>query len=208
MSLWVVIPIKPFRLGKSRLSGVLSDEDRENLSKSLLTRLIDCTRSIPEINETVVVSCDPTVLRMSRDLGVRTIQESKCTNLNNALRKATKALKSFDVNQLLILPADLPFITAHDISQVIKNISSPPEIIISPDNNKNGTNALLINPVGIIDYNFGNWSFRNHIEQAQRKRIRVEIYNNENIAFDLDTPSEIEYLINSKELENYLVPHQ
>lgn len=208
MSLWAVIPIKPLRLGKSRLAGVLSDTDRENLNKSLLSRLIDCTQSIQEINETVIVSCDPAVLSMSRDLGVRTIQESKLTNLNNALRKATKALKSFNVNQLLILPADLPFITANDIFQIIQKITSPPEIIISPDQSKNGTNALLINPVGIIDYDFGEGSFRNHIEQAERKRVRVEIYNNDNIAFDLDTPLEIEYLRNSKELDKYLVPHQ
>ncbi len=208
MSLWVVIPIKPLRMGKSRLSSVLSDSDRENLNKALLSKIIQCTQEIPEISETVIISCDPAALSLSRELGIRTIRESKCTNLNNALRKATKALKSFHVDQLLILPADLPYITPNDISSIVKKISSPPEIIISPDQNKNGTNALLINPVGIIDYDFGDWSFKKHIEQAERKKIHVEIYNNDNIAFDLDTPIEIEHLIQENELDQYLVPHQ
>lgn len=208
MSLWVVIPVKPLRLGKSRLSGVLPDADRENLNKNLLVQTIQCTQSISKIAETVVISCDPAALRLSREFGVRTIREGHCTNINNALRKATSAIRSFHVDQLLVLPADLPFLCSDDLSQLIQKIKSPPEIIITPDRNKNGTNVLLIHPVGILDYDFGNWSFRKHIEQAERKKIRVEIYNNENLAFDLDTPNDMEYLKQENILGQLLMSRQ
>jgi len=64
-----------------------------------------------------------------------------------------------------------------------------------------GTNALFLHPIGIIDYDFGQWSYKKHIEQAERKKIHVEIYNNDRIAFDLDMPEDFETLRKSNLLE-------
>lgn len=142
----------------------------------------------------MIVSYDPTALTISRDYGVRTIQESRNTNINKALRKGTLAAKTFNVNSILIIPADLPLINAEDIRGLLSKSKKAPEIIITPDRRMNGTNALYINPVGILDYDFGMWSFRKHVEQAERKNINIEIYNNDKLSFDLDMPEDLVYL--------------
>jgi len=190
MSLWAIIPIKPLRRGKSRLATVLSEEERKRLNQNLLIKTITCLKEIKEIDQILVVSYDPNALSLSRDFGVRTIQEGRHTNINSALRKGTMAALAFKASSILILPADLPNIDYQAVKGLILKMDRPPEIIITPDRKLNGTNALLMQPVGILDYDFGQWSFRKHIEQAERKKIHVEIYNNDKLAFDLDEPED------------------
>jgi len=190
MSLWAIIPIKPLRRGKSRLATVLSEEERKRLNQNLLIKTITCLKEIREIDQILVVSYDPNALSLSRDFGVRTIQEGHHTNINSALRKGTMAALAFKASSILILPADLPNIDYQAVMGLILKMDKPPEIIITPDRKLNGTNALLMQPVGILDYDFGQWSFRKHIEQAERKKIHVEIYNNDKLAFDLDEPED------------------
>lgn len=194
MSLWAIVPIKPLRRGKSRLSGVLSEKEREQLNQTLLIKTIKCLKEIKEIDQILVVSYDPNALTLSRDYGVRTIQESRNTNINKALRKGTVAAMAFNASSLLIIPADLPLISSNDVRQLLKKAKAPPEIVITPDRRMSGTNALYINPIGVLDYDFGMWSFRKHIEQAERKKIRVEIYNNDKLSFDLDMPEDLAFL--------------
>lgn len=194
MSLCAIIPVKPLRRGKSRLSGVLSPDQREILNELLLGSTLESLKTIPEISHKIVISYDPTALSLARKYGANTVLENNNTNINRALRKATLAAKAYGATKLLILPADLPLIKRSDIVELIALEKSPPELIISPDRKLNGTNAMLINPIGAIKYNFGEWSFRKHIEQAERKGIQVRILNNENLRFDLDLPEDWELL--------------
>ncbi len=78
-----------------------------------------------------------------------------------------------------------------DLTELISKSRAAPEIIISPDRKLYGTNAIFISPPGILDYDFGQWSFKKHIEQAERKKIGVQIYNNERLGFDLDLPEDL-----------------
>jgi 2-phospho-L-lactate guanylyltransferase len=194
MSLWAIVPIKPLRRGKSRLATVLSEKDREQLNQTLLVKTITCLKEVKEIDQILIVSYDPGALTISRDYGVRTIQESPNTNINKALRKGTLAAKAFNASSILIIPADLPFIEPESVRGLLSKAKKPPEIVITPDRRMNGTNALFLNPAGILDYDFGVWSFRKHVEQAEQKKIRIEIYNNDRLSFDLDIPEDLEFL--------------
>ena len=204
MTLWAIVPIKPLRRGKSRLSQVLSEEEREILNQTLLIHTLQILSSVAEIDENVMVSYDPAALSLARDFGFRTIQENKHTTINKALRKGTLAAKAFKASCVLIIPADLPFLSIEAVRELISRSKAPPEIIIAPDRKKDGTNALLVNPLGVLDYDFGEWSFKKHIEQAERKKIRTDIFIHDNFSFDLDNPEDYEYLKQSGVLEKLL----
>jgi 2-phospho-L-lactate/phosphoenolpyruvate guanylyltransferase len=191
MPLWAIIPIKSLRCGKSRLSTVLTNQERENLNYNLLFRSIKCLKQVEAIDQILVISHDPAALSFSMKYGARTIQENRITNINNALKKATKAAIAFSASGIIIIPADLPLMTPEDIVDLISKSNSTMQIIISPDRKTYGTNALYISPPGILEYEFGEWSFKKHIEQAERKKIKVEIYNNERLGFDLDLPEDL-----------------
>jgi len=194
MSLCAIIPVKPLRRGKSRLSSILSSIEREILNRFLLQSLLTCLQPIDAIDHKIVISYDPTALAFARKFGANTVLENRNTNINRALRRATLAARAYGATKVLILPADLPLISQEDILEVLSFESTNSQMIIVPDRKMNGTNALFINPIGAIKYNFGEWSFKKHIEQAERKKIDVKIVNNENISFDLDIPEDWELL--------------
>ena len=190
MSLCAIIPVKPLMRGKSRLATILSAAEREVLNRNLLQSLLTSLQPINMIDHKIVISYDPTALAFARKFGATTVLENRNTNINRALRRATLAATAYGATRLLILPADLPLISQADVEELLSYESEPPQIIIVPDRKLNGTNALFINPIGAIKYNFGDWSFRKHTEQAERKKIDVKILNNINISFDLDVPED------------------
>jgi len=198
MSLCAIIPVKPLRRGKSRLSSILSGLEREVLNRYLLQSLLESLNGIVNIDHKIVISYDPTALAFARKFGANTVLENRHTNINRALRRATMAAKAYGATKILILPADLPLISQMDIEEVLSFQKGNSQMIIAPDRKMNGTNALFINPIGAIKYDFGDWSFRKHVEQAERKGISVKIIRNDNISFDLDVPEDWE-LLNSIE---------
>jgi 2-phospho-L-lactate guanylyltransferase (CobY/MobA/RfbA family) len=70
--------------------------------------------------------------------------------------------------------------------------------VIAPDRHKKGTNALLISPSGLIDYDFGEDSFERHCELAKEAGARLEIVDLPTLGLDLDKPEDLEIV---RELE-------
>ena len=207
MSLCAIIPIKPLKRGKSRLSGVLSQEKREELNHNLLASTLQCLKKCQVVDNLIVISCDPSALLLARKLGARTVLENLNTNINRALRKATKAAKAINSSKIIIVPADLPLLTKEDILFVINESGNPPEIVIVPDRRKSGTNVLFINPIGTMKYEFGECSFKKHLKQAEIKEINIKICIRENLSFDLDLPEDWEILKTSMIKNSDFVNH-
>jgi 2-phospho-L-lactate guanylyltransferase len=198
MSIWAIVPVKPLRLGKSRLSSVLSDDERPVLNRMFLENALTILRAVPRIGQTLVVSRDPQALAIAREFGARTVLEDGTPNLNNALQRATLLVRSFDVNGILILPADLPLLTQADIESFIAAHAKSParRVTICSDRHGDGTNALLVSPPGLIGYAYGPKSFTLHCDMAREKKARLKIVSNPNLALDLDTPADLD-LFNS-----------
>lgn len=205
MSMWAIVPVKPLRQGKSRLSQVLSEEQRAHLNQQLLKRTLEILRNVKAIDQILVVSKDPNALALAHELNVKTLQENSQTGLNNALKKATVVAQAYKAKALLILPADLPLLRVEDLQLFIDHCHDEPAMVISPDRRNQGTNALLIKPVGAIQYHFGVGSFMKHLEEAKMREIPVTKCDIESIELDLDLPEDLEFL-RSKKLQLDFVP--
>ena len=192
MTLWAIIPVKPLRRGKSRLSGVLSLEARTALNHYLLSNTLEILALVPEIEYSLVVSRDPQALTIAREHGARTVQEQGSPQLNIALTRATMVALSHSVQGVLVVPADLPLLTVDDIHEVVKRAVDPPVVVITPDRHHQGTNALLISPPGLIQYEYGQDSFQRHCLQAKRAGARLEICERGSVALDIDFPEDLE----------------
>jgi len=191
MTFWAIIPVKPLRLGKSRLAGSISVTERIDLNKKLLSNTINTLSGISEIEQILVISRDSDVISIARDLGAKTVQENGSPQLNTALTRATIFAQLHSIKGVLILPADLPLITSEDISALLHKATDPPVVVIAPDRRKEGTNALLISPAGIIDYDFGSDSFKKHCDLTIASGARLEVVNLPSLAFDLDIPEDL-----------------
>jgi 2-phospho-L-lactate guanylyltransferase len=192
MNIWAIVPVKPLRRGKSRLAGLLTEDQRTRLNRFLLEHVLTILKDIPEIEHTLVVSRDPTALALTRAMGGRTVLEGGAPQFNTALKRATAVAIGHGANAVLILPADLPLITGADIKNILKRGMVPPVLVIVPDRRADGTNALLVNPAGLIDYEYGPESSQRHAERGEKAGGQVKIIHSKTIGLDLDLPEDME----------------
>lgn len=192
MSLWAIVPVKPLRRGKSRLAGALTEDEREELNRVLLQRTIKTLLDLKEVEHVLVVSRDSAALALARDLGARTVQEDGAPALNTALKRATVVAQVYASRGVLVIPADLPLLTADDVRVLLERATAPPVVVIAPDRHRQGTNALLLAPADLIEYDFGGNSFHRHCERARRAGARLEIVELPSLGLDLDLPEDLD----------------
>lgn len=195
MTLWAIVPVKPLRRGKSRLAGTLSEDERTHLNQLLLEHTLKTLTDLKEIEQILVVSRDPAALSLAREHGARTVREAGAPKLNTALKRATVVAQLYATRGVLVLPADLPLITREDLLALVERAEKPPVVVIAPDRRQEGTNALLICPAGLIEYDFGPDSFQRHCERAQQAGARLEVVNLPSLGLDLDLPEDLEMVL-------------
>jgi len=198
MTLWAIIPVKPLKRGKSRLSSILSETERTTLNQSMLVNTLKTLKSISEIDTILVVSRDPAALAIAREWNARTVLEDGNPELNTALRRATLVAIAYHANEILVLPADLPLMKAENVKDFLHLCTHAPEIIIAPDRRKDGTNALYINPPDLIEYYYGPGSFQHHVNAAKTTGANIQIVENEEFGLDLDLPEDLRELTEIK----------
>jgi 2-phospho-L-lactate guanylyltransferase len=200
MTIWAIVPVKPLRRGKSRLAGMLSEDQRTRLNRYLLEHVLTTLNEISEIEHTLVVSRDPSALALTREMGGRTVLEDGAPQFNTAIKRATLVAKSQGAHAVLILPADLPLVKPTDLRALLRRGNNPPVVVIAPDRRQDGTNGLFVNPAGLIEYGYGPGSFLCHSNRASQAGARLEVVNSSNIALDLDLPEDLEALGGMKKL--------
>lgn len=193
MSTWAIVPVKPLVRSKSRLNEVLTNRQRESLSSHFLRRTVTLLNDMPEISRVLVVSRDPSALTIARAAGAKTLQETGLPELNDSLKRATQVVLAWQAKQIIVLPIDLPFMTTSDVSQILQiGRQYPSVVVIAPDENGTGTNAMLLKPPGLIPYHYGENSFHNHISAGEQRNTALEIVHNQNLSLDVDTPADLE----------------
>ena len=205
MTLWAIVPVKPLRRGKSRLSGVLSENERTILNHNMLVSTLKILSSVGRIDNILVVSRDPAALTLAREYGARTVLEDGNPELNTALSRAALVAKTYRVNEILILPADLPLLTKEELENILSHSGTPPEVLICPDRRNDGTNLLYTNPEGLINFRYGSGSFKKHLELAQKSGARIEVIESTSLGLDLDTPEDLELLKGMQEKNKLLI---
>ena len=192
MTIWAIVPVKPLRRGKSRLAGLLSEEQRTSLNRYLLEHTLTILNKISDIEHTLVVSRDPAALALTRSMGGRTVLEDGAPQFNTAIKRATIVAQAQGARAVLILPADLPLIEPSDLETLLSQGLTPPVVVIAPDRRLDGTNGLFINPAGLIEYGYGPGSFQRHCQRATKACANLVVVNSERIGLDLDLPEDLE----------------
>jgi 2-phospho-L-lactate guanylyltransferase len=67
-------------------------------------------------------------------------------------------------------------------------------VVLAPDRDQLGTNALLTRPPEAMPLCFGEHSFPRHLEAARLARLEVAVYESRGTRADVDLPSQWEEL--------------
>jgi 2-phospho-L-lactate guanylyltransferase len=192
MAIWAIVPVKPLRRGKSRLAGLLSEEQRTRLNRYLLEHTLLMLNEIPDVEHTLVVSRDPAALALTRNMGGRTVLEDGAPKFNTAIQRATLVAMAQGARAVIILPADLPLVEPSDLKTLLLQGNTPPVVVIAPDRRLDGTNCLYVNPAGLIEYGYGPNSFKRHCTRAKEAGASVKIVHADHFGLDLDLPEDLE----------------
>jgi len=189
LDICILIPVKPFRRAKTRLSPILPKPVRAALARSLLSRTLDVLAACDLLSVTCIVSRDLTALDLARRQGAHALMETE-SGLNGALNQARAWAASHSARAVLILPADLPLLAPADVRMLIDLGRAPNSVVIAPDAQEQGTNALLLRPPDALHLAFGPQSFVEHCAQAETSGVALRVYRSPTVALDLDTPAD------------------
>lgn len=219
MTLHILIPVKHLSDSKSRLAPVLAGQERQALALRLLRGVLHVAQQAQQqlAALAVVVSPDPAVLALAAAYDLIPLPEdpaflsgyelrvtghaSRFTahaepSLNAALHQATAFAASRGATAVLILPADLPLLTADDVARLWRasqQLYADRAIVIAPDSQEQGTNALLVRPPGALAYQFGPGSFQRHCQQARDLGLAWHIDRSPRLGLDVDLPADLEH---------------
>ncbi len=203
-----IIPVKDLGCTKTRLRSILHLPERQILTLQLLDRTLNILRDSKKVEKVVVLSPDPRVLSFAKKLGVPGLRERR-KGLNEALKYATLWAIDNDFEALLILPSDIPLLNKDDIEAIISmGLKKGKTIVLAPDREMRGTNALFIKPPGILEYSYGFESFLRHRSQALTQNIDLKVYHSRSVAFDLDYPEHYRFLLENHYFKGKTADHE
>lgn len=195
-----VLPLKDLTTAKSRLCGVLSNEQREHLAIAMALDLIDTLWRHTEIANLTVIAGERWESHLPRRSALRVLFERDidATGLNAVLEQVIDTeLK--DAHQTrkgehwLLLHGDLPLFCGADIDAVQKQLGIQP-LVLCPDDASRGTNALAFQKGARLPLRFGEDSFSKHRQAAKALQQRWGEVCTPGLGLDVDTQSDLQAL--------------
>jgi 2-phospho-L-lactate guanylyltransferase len=177
MSVEAVVPFRPVN-PKSRLSSVLSKDEREGFAEAMLNDVIIALKGAgcsPFILSTVPLRCSHAEVRVSDQ------------ELNPALNSLLGTLRE----PLLIIMADLPLVTPDIIGRII---STPYDIALCPGRG-GGTNAIFIKDCSRFHVDYYGASFLKHQKIAEESGLSCDIIDSFKLHTDVDEEDDLVELL-------------
>ena len=185
----IIVPHRGLAAAKTRLAPILDPDEREALARQLLERVLRVARQA--YSDVVVISPSVALAAVVEPLGARLVVQ-RGMGLNTGLDQArSDALFDF-IDTLAVLHGDLPILQVEDIHTLLGALPADgsPGVAIGPDRNGTGTNALALQPPGVINFRFGRGSFAKHVAEVERAGVPLVVVDRAGLGFDLDTPED------------------
>ena len=184
-NIYAIIPVSKFKNAKTRLSPFLTEEEREELLKAMLHDVTDTLKRY--VDKIFIISRDEDVLSYAEKLNLDTILEDENSNLNKALVQAMKYCKG-KAKKIIIVPSDVPLIGKTNVQMLI-DASKSLDFIIVPSKG-GGTNMIIMKPMAIRT-RFEGFSYKEHVQAAERKKLNPQVHDSFFMALDVNTAQDL-----------------
>jgi 2-phospho-L-lactate/phosphoenolpyruvate guanylyltransferase len=191
MKVVIVVLARDPRRAKTRLRGSLVRADRERLATAMFD---DVMAAATATRWPVLVVTDARwIAARARATGAAASVARARGTRDGAVRGLRRAERD-GADAALVVAADLPLVRTVDLRRIAA-AGRRSEIVIVPDRNRSGTNALYIRPPSRIAPRFGRGSFAAHRAVAGDAGRVLSLPR---IGLDIDTPADLAILQRSK----------
>ena len=189
----VLLPVKDFRYAKQRLSSALDARSRAELSRAMLSDVLEVLGGARVPERVVVFTSSDDIVQMAERFGFEVIRENSIQGHSTAVNHMVRELSSSS-SRILSMAADLPKLLPEEIDFILNMATQP--ITIIPSRDGTGTNGVVFNPPACIAMEYGEGSFRRHLSKAAAAGFAADVLNVPGMAFDIDTPEDLETFLN------------
>ncbi|WP_136520465.1 2-phospho-L-lactate guanylyltransferase [Cellulomonas telluris] len=188
---WVVVPVKDARRGKSRLAGVLDDDTRAALVRSMARDTLRAVRSARSVAGVVLVTPDPDLAAAAATLDVVVVDEPPHRPAADVpepglraavLAGAAHARTLHPDAPVAVVPGDLPGLDPDDLDAAL-TLAAEHERAHVPDAEGTGTTLLTAAPGCDLRPRFGPGSSARH---ADAGHVRLDVPQASTLRHDVD----------------------
>jgi 2-phospho-L-lactate guanylyltransferase len=188
---YAIIPAKSFSGAKQRLAPFLQPHERRLLARAMLTDTLSACAQATGLDGIGVVTCDREVAEVAGACGADVLWEAQAQGHSQAVAFGVQVCRQRGSLTMLTLPGDLPLLSAADVQAII----APPElqvpVVLVPNRDDLGTNAIVLSPPDCLPLAFGHDSFQRHLRLAAERHLEVEIRRLPRVALDIDEPGDL-----------------
>lgn len=184
MNVCAIVPVRALGEGKTRLSAVLSPQQRTSLVRSMLEHVVGVLHAARGVDRIVVVTSDD-------DLNLPGVEYIRDTGkgLNPAVELAlAQVAHRFDA--AIVVAGDVPYVTVAEIERLIE-VGREYDVAVVPDRREEGTNALWLRLPSRIQPRFGVSSLEAHLETARACGASVTTVHLPGLSHDVDVPDDL-----------------
>jgi 2-phospho-L-lactate guanylyltransferase len=192
---WAIVPVKDFAQAKQRLAGALSPDQRRSLAAAMLEDVLRALVATPTLAGIRIVTRDPSAARLAARFGAHVTTLWADRGYTAAVTAAAHALAREGRGGMLVVPGDVPLVSATEIGAILSTSRAEPTFSIVPAHDGRGTNAVLCSPPDAVPLLFDGNSFHPHQEAARRRGIEPTVVRLPGLALDIDNPVDLGRLI-------------
>lgn len=188
---YAVIPAKGFKDAKQRLAALLHPDERRQLAQAMLSDTLTACAGAKSLDGYAVVTCDETVAEVAARFGAEVIREPRAGGHSQAVAFALHTCQQRGLASVLTIPADVPLITAADIEAMVTPVMPQQAVLLVPNRDEMGTNAMRLSPPECLPLQFGYDSFQRHLRLAAERQLTLEVRRYPRVALDIDEPEDL-----------------
>jgi 2-phospho-L-lactate guanylyltransferase len=191
---WALVPVRTFASGKSRLAG-RAGSGRAEVARALFDRVLGAATRAAGIDDVLVATDGDDVAAAARAHGATVLRDGATATLGAIVDRGLAALTAGGAAAAVVVMADLPLVAARHLDAVTAALAGA-DLVLAPDRDRLGTNALALRLPASLPTRFGHRdSFCRHLLAAAADDLRVAVVRAHGLAFDLDTPADLEELL-------------
>jgi 2-phospho-L-lactate/phosphoenolpyruvate guanylyltransferase len=192
-----ILPVKRFDRAKSRLGQSVDDPLRAQLARAMVADVLDALARSSAIEQTYVVSCEPSVAQAAREHGALLVADDAELGQSAAVSLGVKRALADGIERALCIPGDCPALDPSELDALLTTApgagetASAAQVVIVPDRHGAGTNGLLLCPPDAIEPSFGPDSCQRHRALALAAGASWRIERTPSLLLDIDTGADL-----------------